>query len=81
MVSASSETSFPTILSNYDLRDIYKADEFGPFHQCYPYKTYQLKPEKCYGGKLSIICIAGMAATNAIGEKLPMFVIDNLKAI
>ena len=81
MVSASSETSFPTILSNYDLRDIYKADEFGPFHQCYPLKTYQLKAEKCYGGKLSKICIAGMAATNVIGEKLPMFVIDNLKAI
>ena len=31
MVNAWSETSFPTLLSNYDLKDIYNADEFGLF--------------------------------------------------
>ena len=29
MVNAWSETSLPTFLSNYDLKDIYNADEFG----------------------------------------------------
>ena len=45
------------------------------FYQCLPNKTYQLKSEKCYGGKLSKIRITGMAAANAVGDKLPMFVI------
>ena len=70
MVDAWSETSLPTLLLNYDLKDIYNADEFGFFYQCLPNKTYQLKSEKCYGGKLSKIRITGMAAANAMGHKL-----------
>ena len=79
MVSAWSETSLPTLLSNYDLKDFYNADEFGLFYQCFPNKTYQLKSEKCFGGKLSKIRITGMAAANAMGDKLPMFVIGKAK--
>ena len=45
------------------------------FYQCLPNKTYQLKSEKCYVGKLSKIRITGMAAGNAMGDKLTMFVI------
>ena len=75
MVNVWSETSLPTLLSNYNLKDIYNTHEFGPFYQCLPNKTYQLKSEKCYGGKLSKIRITGMAAANAMGDKLPMFVI------
>ena len=75
MVNAWSETSLPTLLSNYDLKDIYNADEFGLFYQSLPNKTYQLKSEKCYGGKLSKIRITGMAAANVMGDKLPMFII------
>ena len=67
------------LLSNYDLKDIYNADEFGLFHQCLPNETYQLKSEKCYGEKLSKIRITGMVATNAMGNKLPMFVIGEAK--
>ena len=59
MVNAWSETSLPTLLSNYDLKDIYNADEFGLFYQCLPNKTCQLESEKCYGGKLSKIHITG----------------------
>ena len=55
------------------------ADEFGYFYQCLPNKTYQLKSEKCFGEKLSKICITGMAAANAMGGKLPMFVIGKAK--
>ena len=79
MVNAWSEMSLPTLLSNYDLKDIYNPDEFELFYQCLPNKTYQLKSEKCYGGKLSKIRITGMAAANAMGNKLPMFVIGKAK--
>ena len=79
MVNAWSEMSLPTYLSNYDLEDIYNADEFGLFYQCLPNKTYLLKLERCYVGKLSKIRIAGMAAANATGDKLPMFIIGKAK--
>ena len=79
MVDGWWETSLPTLLSNYELQDIYNADEFGLFYQCLPNKTYQLKPEKCSGGKLSKIRITSSAAANAVGEKLPMFVIGKSK--
>ena len=79
MVDGWWETSLPTLLSNYKLKDIYNADEFGLFYQCLPNKTYQLKSEKCSGGKLSKIRITGLAAANAVGEKLPMFVIGKAK--
>ena len=79
MVNVWSETSLPTLLSNYDLKDIYNVDEFGLFYQCIPNKTYQLKSEKYYGGKLSKIRITGIAATNAVDDKLPMFVTGKAK--
>ena len=75
MVNAWKETSLPTLLSNYELKDIYNADEFGLFYKCVINKTYQLKSEKCSGRKLSKIRITWMAATNAAGDKIPMFVI------
>ena len=70
---------FSTLLSNLDLKGIYNADEFGLFYQCLPNKTYQLKSEKCFVGKLSKIRITGMAAENAMGDKLPTFVIGKTK--
>ena len=41
------ETRLPTILSNYELPDIYNADEFGLFFQALPSKFLYLKDEKC----------------------------------
>ena len=35
----------------------------------------QLKSEKCTGGKLSKVWVTGLAVANAVGEKLPVFVI------
>ena len=69
------KNSLPTLLSNYELKDIYNADEFGLFSKCVINKIYQLKSEKCSGGKLSKIRMTGMAAANAVGDKIPMFVI------
>ena len=76
MTSSWDETTLPTIISNYRLEDIYNADEFGLFYQALPDKTLHLKSEKCVGGKHSKqgFC-TGMAAANAAGHKLPMFVI------
>ena len=75
MTSSWSETTLPTILSNYKLENIFNADEFGLFSQCLPDKTYHLEAEKCSGGKKSKVRLTGMAAASAVGEKLPMFVI------
>ena len=38
-----------------------------------------MKTEKCSGGKHSKIRITGLAAANAVGNKLPMFVIGKAK--
>ena len=75
MTSSWSETTLPTILSNYKLENIFNADEFGLFYQCLPDKTYHLKREKCSAGKKSKVRLTGMAAASAVGEKLPMLVI------
>ena len=70
-----SETYLPTILSKYELKDIYSADEFGLFYQALPDKSLHYKGERCHGGKHSKVRLTGLAAGNATGEKLPLFVI------
>ena len=52
--------SLPTLLSNYELKDIYNADEFGLFYECLPNKTYQPKSEKCSSRKSSKTRITGL---------------------
>ena len=79
MVAPWNETTLPTLLSKYDLKDIFNADEFGLFYQCLPNKTYHFKGQKCSGGKNSKVRLTGMAAGNAIGEKLLLFVIGKSK--
>ena len=69
------ETRLPTILSNYSLADIYNADEFGLFYQALPSKTMHFKDEKYVGGKFSKQRLTGLAAGNALGQKLSMFII------
>ena len=75
MTATWTETTLPTILSRYPLESIFNADEFGLFYQCLPNKTLHLKWEECSGGKHSKIRLTGLAAGNAYGERLPMFVI------
>ena len=74
------ETRLPTILSNYEHPDIYNADEFGLFFQALPSKSLHLKDENCIGGKFSKVRLTGLAAANANGEKLPMFIIGKSKS-
>ena len=79
MLAGWNETTLPTLLSNYGFENIYNADKFGLFCQCLPDNSYQLKTEKCSGGKYRKIKITGLAAANAVGNKVPMFVIGKAK--
>ena len=65
MTASWAQTHLPTILSRYDLRDIYNADEFGLFYQQFPTKSFYLKGERCAGGKFSKVRLTGLAAGNA----------------
>ena len=69
------KTTIPTILFRYPLENVFNADKFGLFNQCLPNKTFHLKGEKCLRRKHSKIRQTGLAAGNAYGERLPMFVI------
>ena len=79
MTSSWNETNLPTILSNYELEDIFNADEFDIFYQCLLDKTYHLKGRKCSRGKKSKATVTRMASASATGEKFPMFIIDKSK--
>ena len=70
MIVPWNETTLSTLLSNYKLEDIFNADEFGLFYQCMQNKTFHLSGHKCTCGKKSKVRLTGMAATNALGEKL-----------
>ena len=69
------ETTLPTILARYELKDIFNADEFGLFYEALPSKSLHFRGKRCAGEKHSKVRLTGMAASNALGEKLPMFVI------
>ena len=44
-----------------------------------PNKSLHLKNENCVGGKHSKLLLTGLTAVNAVGEKLPLFVIGKSK--
>ena len=80
MTAPWAETTLPTMLSKYELNQIYNVDEFGLFYRAQPEKSLHLKDERCVGGKHSKLRLTGLAAANAAGEKLPMFVIGKSKS-
>ena len=72
----------PTILSRYELNQIYNADELGLFYRVQPNNSLHLKNENCVGGKHSKLRLTGLTAANVgekVGEKLPLFVIGKSK--
>ena len=78
MVAPWEQTTLPTILSRYELNQIYNADELGLFYRVQPNKSLHLKNEYCVGGKHSKLRLTGLTAANVgekVGEKLPLFVI------
>ena len=77
MAAPSEQTTLPTILSSYDVNKIYNGDKFGLFFNAQPNTFLHLK--NCVGGKHSKPCLTGLTAANAVGEKLPLFVIGKSK--
>lgn len=51
-----------TFLSNYELENIFNADEVGLFYQCLPDTTCPFSGEKCPGGKNRKVQTVGMPA-------------------
>ncbi|XP_057340566.1 tigger transposable element-derived protein 6-like [Microplitis mediator] len=68
------------LLKDYELRDIFNADETGLFFKCLPDKSLIFKNEKCHGGKHSKERLTVLLATNMTGtEKLKPLVIGKAK--
>ena len=75
MIASWSEAYLPTILSKYQLKDIYNADDFVLFYQALPDKSLHYKGERFSGGKHSKVRLTWLAAASATWKKLPLFVI------
>ena len=69
------EATLPTILARYQLRDIFNANEFGLFYKALPSKSLHFQGKRCSGGNHSKVRLTGMAVSNTLGEKIPMFLI------
>ena len=78
MVATWEQTTLPTILSKYDLKQNYNANKFGLFYRTQPNKFLHLKNENSIGDKHSKLCLTGLTAA-VVGEKLPLFVIGKSK--
>ena len=63
------------MLARYQLKYIFNADELGLFYQALPSKSLHVRGKLSSGGKQSKVWLTRMAAFNALGEKIPMFVI------
>ena len=63
------KTHLPTILTRCQLKDIFDADEFGPFYKALPSKSLQFRGKHCSGGKHRKVRLTGMAASDALGQK------------
>uniref|UniRef100_A0A8C4RRF5 Tigger transposable element-derived protein 4 n=1 Tax=Erpetoichthys calabaricus TaxID=27687 RepID=A0A8C4RRF5_ERPCA len=70
------QSTLPSILEEYEAKDVFNADETGLFYRCLPNKTLLFKGQSCSGGKLSKERITVLVGCNSDGsEKLPLFVI------
>ena len=68
LIASREQTTLPTILSKYNLNQIYNVDEFGLFYRAQPNKSLHLKNENCVGGKHSKLRLTGLTAAYAVGE-------------
>jgi hypothetical protein len=69
------QEKLPSLLRDYNPRDIFNADETGLFFRALPNKTYSLKGEKCSGGKLAKERLSILHCVNTAGEREKLFVI------
>ena len=70
------QSTLPSVLNEYEARDVFNVDETGSFYRCLPDKTLSFKGQQCSGSKKSKERITVKEACNSNGsEKLPLFVI------
>ena len=69
------ETTLSRILAMYQLKDTFNADDFGLFYKALSSNSLLFRGKRCSGGKHSKVWLTGVATSNALDEKLPMFVI------
>ena len=74
MTAPWAETTLPTILSEYELNQIYNADEFSLFYRAQPEKSLHLKDERCVGGKHSKLRLTGSVKQ---GKSCPCLSLEN----
>ena len=75
MTASWEETTLPTLLARYQLKDIFHGDEFGLFYEALPSKSLHFRGKRCSGGKHGKVRLTGTAASNALSETIQMFVI------
>ena len=75
MTASRNETYLPTILTKYELMDIYNVDEFSFFYQALKGKSLRYKGKGCGGGKHTKVRLTRLAVGNVMGEMLSMFAI------
>jgi hypothetical protein len=70
----------PSLIENYQPKDVFNADETGLFFKCLPDKTLTFKNEKCHGEKHSKERVTLLLGANMDGsEKLKIFLIGKSK--
>ena len=69
------EPTLLTTLRKYELKDLFRPDEFGLFLQCLSHETFNWRAQKCSDDKKSKIRLTRMAPPNVLGEKLELIVI------
>ena len=70
------ETTLAAILTRYQLKDIFNANEFGVFYQALPSKSLHFRDKHLSGGKHSKIRLTVMATPNSLDEKILMFMME-----
>ena len=76
LISEWQSKTLPDLLSKFETKDVFNADETGLFYRLLPDKTWSLKGDTCHGGKKSKDRLSVMVAANMDGtEKLPLLVI------
>lgn len=68
----------PTLIRDYNQKDVYNVDEFALFYKLRPSKTYSLKGKKCKAGKLSKSRVTFLIGANMDGsDKLKLSLIGH----
>ncbi|XP_041376848.1 tigger transposable element-derived protein 6-like [Gigantopelta aegis] len=74
-ISWTTKTRLPTILGDYEMKDIFNCDETGLFFRALPDRTLAYKTQAAKGGKVSKERLTVLLCCSATGEKTKPLVI------